>query len=104
MKKCVKITLSDVRDANALYDLLKADTSMNDIEGVIETIMPDIVEITVYGSKDAVDRFVNEVDGAILTFNLNTAQRIKFMVEPFLKNEDYRGIMRFLRKTSPHRA
>ncbi len=104
MKKCVKITLSDVLEPHALYDALKKGASMDEIEGVIEAVNPDIVEIIVSGAKDAVDKFVNEVDGVIITYNLNSSHHVKFMVEPFFKNEDFRGIVRFLRKGSLNRA
>ena len=104
MKKCVKIILSDVRDPQALYDALRNGTSMNDIEGVVEVVTPDIIEITVSGIKDVVDKFVNEVEDVIIAYNLHFTQHIKFIVEPFYKNEDYRGVVRFLRKGTPHRA
>ena len=98
MKKCVKITLTGVRHPQALYDRLKKETHTSELEGVVELPESDTIDIVVFGLKDPVDFFVNEIDGIVLAYNFEKGERVQFAVEPFYKTEDYRGVIRFVKK------
>lgn len=104
MKKCVKITLTGVRHPQVLYDRLKKNTHTSDLEGVVEHPEADIIDIVVFGFKDTVDLFINDVDGIVLAYNFEKGEHVQFAVEPFYKTEDYRGVIRFVKKPILRRA
>lgn len=103
MKKCVRITVSSIRDPDTFLTCLKKDVDVSGVEGVVEVIVPDTIEIIIYGTKDGVDEFVNMVDGCLIKHNLNKRDHASFGVEPFLKDEDYRGVVRFVKKSGGRR-
>lgn len=103
MKKCVRITVSSIRDPDTFLACLKKDAEMGGVEGVVEVIVPDTVEITIYGTKDGVDEFVNMVDGCLIKHNLSKRDHASLALEPHFKEEDYRGVVRFIKKGGGHR-
>jgi len=102
MKKCVRITISNIRDPDTFIDRVKQDIQTSGIEGVVEIVVSDMVELSVYGPKELVDAFVNEVEGVLITYNVKKHDHAAFAVEPFFKDEDYRGVVRFLKKGNYH--
>ena len=102
MKKCVRITIFNIRDPDTFIDRVKHDIQTGGIEGVVEVVVPDMIELSVYGPKELVDDFVNEVEGVLITYNVKRRDHATFAVEPFFKDEDYRGVVRFLKKGNHH--
>lgn len=100
MKKCIRITVSGVRDPDAFTERVKHDVNTNGVEGVVDIIVPDMVELVAYGPKEQVDLFVNEVEGVVITYNIKKRDHASFAVEPYFKEEDYRGVVRFLKKSA----
>lgn len=100
MKKCVRITVFNIRDPDHFLESLKKNVDMGGIEGVVEIVMPDVIELSIYGAKEMVDSFINELEGVLITHNIKRRDHATFSVEPFLKEEDYRGVVRFLKKGS----
>lgn len=98
MRKCVKITLTAFGDLDALYKLLKKKLSFDDLEGYAEPSVEEELHIVVYGPKEAVDTFVGTFEDAILAENENRKHEMIYFFEPFLKDEDYRGVFRFIKK------
>lgn len=98
MRKCVKITLTDFGDIDTLYSLLKKKMSFDDLEGYAHAPSEDEVNIVLYGPKEEVDNFVGALEEIVLKANAHTDDAIGFFVEPFIKDEDYRGVFRFIKK------
>lgn len=98
MRKCVKITITEFGDLDALYTLLKKKLSFEGLEGHVEPVSDDEVHIVVYGTKKEVDFFVGAFEDVILAENENRKHEIIYFFEPFLKDEDYRGVFRFIKK------
>ncbi|MCL5436768.1 MAG: hypothetical protein M1549_02750 [Candidatus Dependentiae bacterium] len=98
MKKCVRITVSNIRDPDGFIDRVKRDVKIDGVEGVVEVVVPDMVELALYGLKEAVDDFVNELEGVLIRYNVKGRDHATFIVEPFFKDEDYRGVIRFLKR------
>lgn len=100
MKKCIRITISSIREPNAFIECVRRDVDTSGLEGVVEVVVPDTIELITYGPKEQVDDFVNEVEGALITYNIKHRDHAGFAVEPHFKNEDYRGVVRFLKRGS----
>jgi hypothetical protein len=98
MRKCVKIILTDFGDLDVLYTLLKKKLSFDDLEGYAEPFSDEELHIVLYGPKKEVDNFVGSIEEIVLKANAHTKDEIGFFVEPFLKDEDYRGVFRFIKK------
>jgi hypothetical protein len=98
MRKCVKITITEFGDLDALYKVLKKKLSFDDLEGYAEPVLDDELHIVVYGPKEAVDLFVGNLEDVLLAENENRKHDIVYFFEPFLKDEDYRGVFRFVKK------
>ena len=99
MRKCVKMVVTDYQDIEAFYKAIKKYANINAIEGVAEPVSEEELQIIVYGPKEDVDDFVCAVEDAVSIFAATSNQGSGFMVEPFIKEEDYRGIFRFIKKS-----
>jgi acylphosphatase len=99
MRKCVKMIITDYHDIDAFYKVLKKRAHMDNIEGVAEPISEEELQIIVHGPKDEVDDFVCAVEDAVSAVADQSNQDSGFMVEPFIKEEDYRGVFRFIKKS-----
>lgn len=98
MKKCVRVVISSVRDPEAFIERVRKDVNTDGVEGVVDVSMPDTIELVAHGPKELVDTFVNDVEGAVITYNIKKRDHASFSVEPYFKDEDYRGVVRFLKK------
>ena len=103
MRKCVKVFLIGVRDPDALVTFIKRTVKFAELEGLVETVVPDALEIVLYGLKDAVDAVVASLELAAAKKGVSQKQQISFSVEPHVKDEDYRGVVRFIKKAEPKR-
>ena len=99
MRKCVKMIVTDYHDIEAFYKAIKKFANVNTVEGVAEPLSDEELQIIVYGPKNEVDDFVCAVEDAVSVVAENSDQGSGFMVEPFIKDEDYRGIFRFIKKS-----
>lgn len=100
MNKCVKVLLSEVGDLGALATAIKKSVAFAGVEGLVEEAIPDTLEIVLYGPKESVDVAVVELEVFVAKKGAKQKKRIGFAVEPFVKNEDYRGVVRFIKKRS----
>lgn len=99
MRKCVKMVVTDYQDIETFYKTLKKHVNVNAVEGLAEPISDEELQIIVYGPKDEVDDFVCAVEDAVSVVVGESNHGSSFMVEPFIKEEDYRGIFRFIKKS-----
>lgn len=98
MKKCVKIVLAPIRSADKFLNLFKKTISLTAVEGLIEFDESGDMGIELYGEKEAVNILVDDIEALVIRYNLENKESIGFSVEPFVKNEDYRGVVRFIRR------
>lgn len=89
MKKCVRITF-EVENGKILESIKKKARSL-DVEGIAYRSASDEYETIVHGEKEQVEKFIDAVHAAIIE-----AGSEDFYVEPYLKEEDYRGVFRVL--------
>lgn len=91
MKKCLKITFtSNVLD-RGLRDSIQGAARKLDLEGTIQFVEPNEMVIIACGTKENIDGFL---DGIHQGFGNSVPEDV--IVEPFLKEKDYRGIFRIL--------
>lgn len=99
MRKCIKMIVTDYHDIDAFYKAVKKYADFAQVEGVAEPLSEEELQIVVYGPKESVDDFVCAVEDAVITVAEESSQGSGLMVEPFIKEEDYRGVFRFIKKT-----
>ena len=100
MRKCVKMIVTDYHDVDVFYKALKKRANVGAVEGVAEPLSDEELQIVVYGPKESVDEFVGAVEDTVITIaEEGDDQASELMVEPFIKEEDYRGVFRFIKKS-----
>lgn len=92
MKKCLKITLVSAMLGGALRDSIQGVARKLGIEGTVQVIMPNEMIIIACGEKENIDNFLDAIHEG---FGGSYAPE-EVLVEPFLKEKDYRGIFRVL--------
>lgn len=101
MRKCVKVVLSDFDDyfddLESLYKMLKKRLSLDDLEGVVQP-QEEEVHMVIYGPKERVDEVVDMLEEFVIKEGATAKHMMGLSVEPFLKDEDYRGVFRFIQK------
>lgn len=97
MQKCVKITISGVSDLDLFYQDCKKMLKVDGVEGVVQPADDQDVLIIVHGPKERVDEFVIAADEVTIKYAEKHEQDINFFVEPFFKEENYRGLFRFIK-------
>lgn len=100
MVKCVRVVLGNVSDIEEFYALLKKQVVADAVEGTATPTKDNGIDIVVHGNKEQVDAFVDAVEEIAVKQSLKKKQEISFFVEPHLKEEDYRGLFRFIKKTT----
>lgn len=91
MKKCLKITFTlNVLD-RGLRDAIQTAARKLDLEGTVQFVEPQGMVIIACGSKENIDGFLDIIHQG---FGSNVPEDV--LVEPFLKERDYRGIFRIL--------
>ncbi len=91
MKKCLKITLVSKILKGALRDSIQATARKLAIEGTVQMIEPNELVIIACGEKERIDDFLDAVHQG---FDAYVPEDV--LIEPFLKEKDYRGIFRIL--------
>jgi acylphosphatase len=91
MKKCLKITLVSKILGGGLRDSIQAAARKLDVEGTVQFVEPNEIVIIACGSKANIDGFLDNIHEG---FGINAPEDV--LVEPFLKEKDYRGIFRIL--------
>lgn len=100
VNKCVKVLLNKVSDLAILTGAIKKSVLFEGVEGLVEEVIPDTLEIVLYGPKELVDSAVIELELFVAKKSVQQKKQIGFAVEPFAKKEDYRGVVRFIKKRS----
>lgn len=91
MKKCLKITFELNRPDWFLHDFVQKNARMLNLEGTVHATEPNSVVIVACGSKENIDAFLDIIHEGIQS---HIPENV--LVEPFLKERDYRGIFRIL--------
>lgn len=91
MKKCLKITLISKMLGGRARDAIQGTARKLGVEGTVQFSEPNEVLIIACGEKDSIDAFLDAVHEG---FDGTVPEDV--LVEPFLKEKDYRGIFRIL--------
>lgn len=91
MKKCLKIVFNLHLPEGFLRDFVQKNARDLAVEGTVQVVDPNVVTIVACGEKNNVDLFLDIIHQGIA---LHVPENV--MVEPFLKEKDYRGIFRIL--------
>lgn len=92
MKKCVRIIFAYKNGWDFLEEYAKKYARSLDIEGIAEKEEKNTYAIVVNGKKEAVDTFVDKLQEMFVKKGVDD-----YMIEPFLKEEDYRGVFRVIK-------
>lgn len=99
MLKSVKVTISDLKDREKMYAAIKKGMealNTQGLEGTAESKRKNII-MKVHGPKNVVDEFVNMVDDLVAELIVRYDEEVDMFVEPFFKDEEFRGVFRFLK-------
>ena len=91
MKKCLKISFVLNHPEGFLQDFVQKNARLLQVEGTVQIIEPNMISIVACGSKENIDTFLD-----IIHEGMSSHIPENVVVEPFLKEKDYRGIFRIL--------
>jgi len=91
MKKCLKITFTSKVLDRRLRDAIQPMARQLGVEGTVQLIEPHEMVIIACGDKENIDGFLDVIHEGFSGFIPEDV-----LVEPFLKEKDYRGIFRIL--------
>lgn len=97
MKKCVKIILAPIRSCERFLGHFKKTVNLSSIEGVVECDNGEI-EVVLHGNLEEVNSLIGTIEECAIRYNIDHNEEILFAVEPCAKTEDFRGVVRFLRR------
>ncbi|NBV40559.1 hypothetical protein EBR77_01830 [bacterium] len=86
MKKCIKIEFVVKNPQDFLKKIIAKEVKNKLFEGLAQVLPESMVQICVCGEEDELDQLVDSL----------YAQVQDMLVEPFLKDKDYRGVFRIL--------
>jgi len=92
MNKCVLITVLGDLSSEALQSFLLKEAQKRKLEGTVHLEDSDRIKIALFGAKDNVDQFVDNLYDHCTKLKLSEIE-----VEPFFKNKDFRGVFRILK-------
>ena len=92
MNKCVLITALGDLTNEALQNFLNKEAHNGSLEGTAYAEGNERIKIVLFGSKDNLDQFVDNLYDNSAQLNLSDIE-----VEPFFKNKDFRGVFRILK-------
>jgi len=90
MKKCVRITFA-VSEPDKVLESIKKKARSLELEGIAYHDQADEYAAVVHGEKEQVEKFIDAVHAIIIE-----AGSEDFYVEPYPKEEDFRGVFRVL--------
>lgn len=92
MKKCLKVTISvENIPKDFLKKVIQKYANSFKVEGAAQLAADESIKIIACGKKEAVDDFLDILHKETAKFKLND-----LLVEPFLKEKDYRGVFRVI--------
>jgi acylphosphatase len=91
MKKCLKITFICDQPERLLHEFIQKNARNLNLEGTVKAIEPNEISIIACGSKENIDTFLDIVHEGFESYIPENV-----VIEPFLKEKDYRGIFRIL--------
>lgn len=96
MKKCIKVSLINVSDVEKVFNDLKNTFVRPHFEGVAYVRDENVIECIMHGKKEVVDEAVERIQDLLINYQLREKSDIDCLVEPHIKDEDYRGVFRFI--------
>lgn len=91
MDKCLKILFSAEVPRDVVQHMLHTCTKKVAVEGVAQMFSENNIRIIVCGSVENVDSFIDFMYQELVKSNVEEP-----VIEPFLKDKDYRGVFRIV--------
>ena len=91
MKKCLKITITAEFSPESLTAVILKYARQLEVEGTAQVVADNEIRIMACGTKENVDEFLD-----ILHNSSGKYVPEDIVVEPFIKERDYRGIFRII--------
>ncbi len=91
MSRCIKMTFSVQRSSEKLLNALQKQALECKLEGFVMASTPETVKIIACGVSADLDTFLDKVDEVIAA---QGGQDV--IIDPFLKDKDYRGVFRIM--------
>ncbi|MBN2267253.1 MAG: hypothetical protein JW725_02830 [Candidatus Babeliaceae bacterium] len=98
MRKCVKIILTQIDSCERFVSRFKKNISLVAVEGIVEYCDVGCLEITLHGNLDEVNNLIGTIEEFVIRHNVDHSGEVLFAVEPCMKSEDYRGVVRFVKR------
>lgn len=92
MVQCLRIILMVPRnESHVLHDLIECNARRLELEGSVQMVEHDKMQIIACGAHEAVEQLVD-----VLYENDNEVCLNDIEVEPFVKDRDFRGVFRVI--------
>ncbi|NBX78275.1 hypothetical protein EBQ93_02820 [bacterium] len=91
MKKCIKIEFVVKNPQDFLKKIIAKEVKNKLFEGLAQVLPESMVQICVCGEEDELDQLVDSLYAQVQEYKM-----ADMLVEPFLKDKDYRGVFRIL--------
>ncbi len=91
MKKCLRLLITAKCTGDFLEDFIQKNAKKLGVEGTAQKTASNQVLISVCGTGDSLDRFIDVLHKGNKSFKLQDLE-----VEPFLKEKDYRSVFRII--------
>ena len=91
MDRCLKITFSTNKSKDFLDSVIKKSARDLGIEGTVQALSSESVNIVACSSKETLEDFLD-----VLHKEAANGLMHDIVIQPFLKNKDYRGVFRII--------
>lgn len=91
MKKCIKIEFAVQNPQDFLKKVIAKEIKNKSLEGLAQVLPESVVQVCVCAEEDELDDLVDVLYAHVAQYKMTDV-----IVEPFLKDKDYRGVFRIL--------
>lgn len=93
MNRSVCITISITATPEVLKNLVQKSANALKLQGTAHAVDKDSIKVMAYGSGDAIEQFIDMLYEGYKDHHPDLIE-----VEPFTKDQDYRGVFRIIEK------
>lgn len=93
MIQCLRVGFSLIMPKNFLQDVVQKQARLLQLEGTAQAVMGEktYVKIVVCGKKELIDEFIDSLHQILIKY-----EGSDLMLEPFIKDKEYRGVFRII--------
>lgn len=91
MSRCIKMTFSVQHSSEKLLEAIQKQAQTCQLEGLVMASTLESIKVIACGLSPNLDMFLDKIDEVIATQGGHD-----IMIDPFLKDKDYRGVFRIM--------